>query len=120
MDRVTRSQVEAVAVDMLEAGLAPKSVRMSLPFCTRSSSMRSTRGGGENPVRRATRPKRRRAGDANPHLQCLTVAELKTVLAVIPDEVVHRQAARTRRGRGGPAPPIPSEDEISGFMRAED
>jgi hypothetical protein len=32
VDRVTRLQVEAVAVDMLEAGLAPKSVRNVITF----------------------------------------------------------------------------------------
>ncbi|MCW2992905.1 MAG: site-specific integrase [Conexibacter sp.] len=110
VDRVTRSQVEAVAVEMLEAGLAPKSVRNVITFLHSVFEHAIDKGwAAENPVRRATRPKRRRAGDANPDLQFLTVAELKRVLAVIPDEVVHREPAPTRRGRGGPAPPVPPD-----------
>jgi integrase len=61
----------------------------------------------DNPVRGAARPKRRRSGDARPDLQFLSVSELEAVLRAIPDEVVHRQPAATRRGRRGPAPPPP-------------
>ena len=63
----------------------------------------------ERRVRRASRPKRRRAGDANPDIQFLTVAELEAVLRAIPDEVVVRAAAPTRRGRAGSAPPVPPD-----------
>jgi hypothetical protein len=37
-----------------------------------------------NPVADATRPKRRREGDANPDLQFLTMSELDAVIATIP------------------------------------
>lgn len=60
-------------------------------------------------MRRAARPKRRRATDANPDLQFLTVDELEAVLRTIPDEVVYRVPAPTRRGRRGPAPPPPAD-----------
>jgi integrase len=63
----------------------------------------------ENPVRYAARPKRRRARDASPDLQFLTVSELDAVLRAIPDKLVHRQPAPTRRGRKGPAPPPPPD-----------
>jgi integrase len=63
----------------------------------------------DNPVRRAARPERPRSGDARPDLQFLSVSELEAVLRVIPDEVVHRQPAATRRGRRGPAPPPPPD-----------
>ena len=63
----------------------------------------------ENPVRRATRPGRRRRGDVNPDLQFLTVEELDAVLRAIPDEVVVRTPKPTRRGRPGPAPPPPPD-----------
>ena len=73
----------------------------------------------ENPVRRAARPKRRRAGDASPDLQFLSVAELEAVLRAIPDEVVHRAPAPTRRGRPGPAPP-PPPDVLGPVLRVAD
>ena len=40
--------------------------------------------GVAEPVGRASRPKRRRAGDANPDLQFLTVPELEAVLRADP------------------------------------
>jgi hypothetical protein len=46
-----------------------------------------------NPVARAARPLRRRAGDVNPDLQFLTVAELRVVIDAIPGEPV-RPAGR--------------------------
>jgi hypothetical protein len=63
----------------------------------------------ENPVRRAARPRRQRAGDAEPDLQFLTLAELEAVIRVIPDETVMRKPAPKRRGRRGPAPPPPPD-----------
>ena len=57
----------------------------------------------------ATRPGRKRTGDADPDLQFLTVAELDAVLRAIPDETVIRQPKPTRRGRRGPAPPPPPD-----------
>lgn len=62
-----------------------------------------------NPVRRASRLRRRRAGDANPDLQFLTVPELEAMLRAIPDDVVVRKPATTRRGRAGSAPPVPPD-----------
>jgi integrase len=62
-----------------------------------------------NPVRYATRPRRRRARDASPNLQFLTVAELDAVLRAFPDGVVERAPAPTRLGRRGPAPPPPPD-----------
>ncbi len=63
----------------------------------------------ENPVRRATRPGRRRQGDIDPDLQFLALDELEVVLRAIPDEVVVRAPAPTRKGRRGPAPPPPPD-----------
>ncbi len=60
-------------------------------------------------MRRASRPKRRRVGDANPDIQFLSVVELDAVLRAIPDEIVVRAAAPTRRGRAGSAPPVPPD-----------
>ncbi len=110
LDKVTTAHVEAVTATMLGAGLAPKSVRNVLTFLfaifEHAIELDWTR---ENPVRRAARPKRRRATDANPDLQFLTVDELEAVLRAIPDEVVHRDPAPTRKGRRGPAPPPPPD-----------
>jgi len=110
VDRVTIADVETVAAAMLEAGLAPKTVRNVLTFMHSVFEHALDRGWTtQNPVRRASRPKRRRAGDANPDLQFLTVPELEAVLRAIPDEVVTRAQAPTRRGRAGSAPPVPPD-----------
>src|SRR4029079_15630707 len=63
----------------------------------------------DNPVRGRTRPRRKRAGDIEPDLQFLIVAELEAVLRAIPNDIVRRQPAYTRRGRSGPAPPPPPD-----------
>ncbi len=63
----------------------------------------------DNPVSEATRPGRQRAGDADPDLQFLTVAELDAVLRAIPDGIVIRKPKPTRRGRRGPARPPPPD-----------
>ncbi len=110
VDRVTVADVETVAAAMLDAGLAPKTVRNVVTFLHSVFEHAIDRGWvAQNPVRRASRPKRRRVGDANPDLQFLTVPELEAVLRAIPDEEVVRAAASTRRGRAGSAPPIPPE-----------
>jgi integrase len=110
VDRVSIGDVELLAAAMLEAGLSPKTVRNVLTFLHTCFEHAIDRGWTmRNPVRRATRPKRRRAGDVNPDLQFLSVAELEAVLRAIPDEVVHREPAPTRRGRPGPAPPVPPD-----------
>jgi integrase len=62
-----------------------------------------------NPVARAARPRRRRSGDASADLQFLAVDELAAVINTIPNEVVQRTPAPTRRGRRGPAPPPPAD-----------
>jgi integrase len=110
VEAVTVGELEAIAAAMLEVGLAPKTVRNVVAFLHSAFEHAIDRGWtGHNPVRRASRPKRRRAGDANPDLQFLTVAELEAVLRAIPDDIVRRQPAPTRRGRAGGAPPIPPD-----------
>jgi integrase len=110
VDRVTQAQVEDLAEHMLAEGSAPKTVRNVMTFLHSVFEYAiDRRWAAENPVRRATRPKRRRAGDADPDLLFLSVSELHRVLDVIPDEVVVRVPAPTRRGRRGPAPPPPPD-----------
>ncbi|HEV2787037.1 MAG TPA: site-specific integrase, partial [Solirubrobacteraceae bacterium] len=110
LEKITTSHVEALAADMLAAGSAPKTVRNVLSFLHSVFEHAIARWWvRENPVRRAARPKRKRASDANPDLQFLTVAALDAVLRAIPDEVVRREPKLTRRGRRGPAPPPPPD-----------
>ena len=110
LDMVATADVEALAAAMLRAGLAPKTVRNVLTFLHAIFEHAiSRRWIAENPVRHAARPKRRRATDANPDLQFLTVAELEAVVRAIPDEHVNRRPAPSRRGRPGPAPPPPPD-----------
>ena len=110
VDRVTIGDVETVAAAMLDAGLAPKTVRNVVTFLHSVFEHAVDRGWTtQNPVRRASRPKRRRAGDANPDIQFLGVVELEAVLRAIPDEIVVRAPAPTRRGRAGSAPPVPPD-----------
>jgi integrase len=114
---VATADIEALAGSMLDRGLSPKTVRNVMTFLhsifEHAIDRRLVR---ENPVRRATRPGRRRAGDSNPDLQFLTVEELDAVIRAIPDEVVHRKPAPTRRGRRGPAPP-PPDDVLGPVLR---
>ena len=110
LEKVSTARIEALASDMLASGLAPKTVRNVLTFAY--SVFEHAIGKGwchSNPVRYATRPRRRRARDANPDLQFLTVAELDAVLRAFPTGVVQRAPAPTRRGRPGPAPPPPAD-----------
>jgi integrase len=107
---VTTVDVEALAAAMLKKGLSPKSVRNTLTFLHSIFEHALDRGWArENPVRRATRPGRRRQGDVDPDLQFLSLDELEAVLRAIPDEVVIRAPAATRKGRRGPAPPPPPD-----------
>ncbi len=107
---VTTAHVEAVASAMLADGLSPKTIRNVVSFLHSILEHAIERGWiRENPVRRASRPGRRRNGDANPDLQFLTLDELDAVLRAIPDEVVVRTPAPSRRGRRGPAPPPPPD-----------
>lgn len=108
--QVRRAEVEWLAARMLSRGLAPKTVRNVMTFLHSVFEHALERGWcQENPVRSATRPKRRRAGDAETDLQFLTLYELDAVIAAIPTAIVHRVPAPTRRGRRGPAPPPPSD-----------
>lgn len=110
LGKVTRVQVEDLARAMLGRGLSPKTVRNVLSYLHSVFEHAIDRGWVvENPVRRAARPKRRRAGDINPDLQFLTLDELEGVIRAIPEGVVVRQPAPTRRGRRGPAPPPPPD-----------
>ena len=107
---VTTAAVEALATAMLKDGRAPKTVRNVLTFLHSVFEEALDRGLiRENPVRRATRPGRRRAGDAKTDLQFLSVEELEALLRAIPNETVIRAPATSRRGRSGPAPPPPPD-----------
>jgi integrase len=113
---VDRGDVEAFGRALLKCGLAPKSVRNILGLLHAVFEHGIDHGWvRENPVRRAEKPGRRRAG-ANPDLQFLSVSELEAVIRAIPNEVVIRSPAATRRGRGGPAPP-PSPDVLGPVLR---
>jgi integrase len=107
---VDRPSVEALAARMLADGKSPKTVRNVISFLHSVFEHAIDSGWcAENPVRRASRPRRRRAGDAEPDLQFLRLVELEAVIAAIPDETVVRRPAPTRRGRRGPAPPPPPD-----------
>lgn len=110
LDKVRVVDIESLAETMLTADLSPKTVRNVLSYLHSVFEHAIVRSWAvTNPVRHAARPKRRRATDANPDLQFLTVTELEAVIRAIPDEVVHRTPAPTRRGRSGPAPPPPPD-----------
>jgi integrase len=113
---VDRGDVEAFGRTLLKRGLAPKSVRNILGHLHAVFEHGIDRGWvRENPVRRAEKPGRRRSG-ANPDLQFLSVSELEAVIRAIPNEVVVRSPAPTRRSRRGPAPP-PSPDVLGPVLR---
>jgi len=110
VNSVTRQDVETLAETMLKDGKAPKTVRNVITFLhSIFEHATDNEWCAENPVRRASRPRRQRAGDAEPDLQFLTVTELEAVLRAIPDETVTRTPAPTRRGKRGPAPPPPPD-----------
>jgi integrase len=110
IDRVKTAQVEKLAEDMLASGLKPKTVRNVMSFLFSVFEHAIHKGWAtENPVRHATRPKRRRQNDADPDLRYLTLDDLARVLEAIPNEVLVREPAPTRRGRRGPAPPPPAD-----------
>jgi integrase len=113
---VQRGDVEAFGRALLKRKLSPKSVRNMMGFLHAVFEHGIDRGClRENPARHADKPGRHRTG-ANPDLQFLTMPELEAVLRAIPDEVVRRQPAPTRRGRPGPAPP-PSPDVLGPVLR---
>ncbi|MGN6373106.1 MAG: tyrosine-type recombinase/integrase [Solirubrobacteraceae bacterium] len=110
LQKIDRDAVERLAEGMLASGSAPKTVRNVIAFLHSIFEHAIDKGWcAENPVRRATRPKRRRAGDAEPDLQFLSVDELEAVIQAIPDETVTRTPAPRRRGKPGPAPPPPPD-----------
>jgi len=110
LETIKRADVEALATRMLATGRKPKTVRNLLTYLYSVFEHAVERAWCDaNPVRKATRPRRRRSGDANPDLQFLTLAELDAVLREIPDEVVRRAPAAFRAGRPGPAPPPPPD-----------
>jgi integrase len=110
ISEVKTADVEALAGAMLRSGRSPKTVRNVLSFLHSIFEHAIDHGWvTENPVRRATRPGRRRQGDADPDLQFLTLEELEAVLRAIPDDIVVRTPAPTRNGRPGPAPPPPPD-----------
>jgi integrase len=115
--KVNRQKVEALAEAMLQDDKSPKTVRNVLTFLYSIFEHAIDNGWcAENPVRRASRPRRQRAGDVEPDLQFLTMPELEAVIRAIPDETVIRAPAPTRRGRPGPAPP-PSSDVVGPVLR---
>jgi hypothetical protein len=76
LERVSTARIEAMATAVLDGGLAPKTVRNALTFAHSVFEHAIAKGWcHENPVRYAARPKRRRARDASPDLQFLTVSE---------------------------------------------
>jgi integrase len=88
---VTHRDIERLARAMLARGSAPKTVRNVMTFLHSVFALAIRNGwSAVNPVVDAARPKRRRAGDANPDLQFLTMRELDAVIATIPDLVVDR------------------------------
>lgn len=103
---VTLDEVESFTAGLLRKGLAPKSVRNIVSYLHSVFELAFAQGAcTDNPVRHAARPKRRRAGDANPDLQFLSVPELEAVLRAFPDEVVRRKPKLGKNGRPAPPPP---------------
>ena len=90
---VSTEDVERLASRMLARGASPKTVRNVMTFLHSVFGLAVRKGWApSNPVEDAARPKRRRAGDADPDLQFLTPAELDRVIDVIPDHVVDKDA----------------------------
>ena len=114
---VTPADVERLVRRMLQRGLAPKTIRNVTTFLHSAFALGLERGWCmTNPVTRAARPKRRRS-DASPDLRFLSVEQIEAVLAALPDGVVARAPSRRRRGRAGPAPPVPP-DALGPVLRA--
>ena len=94
---VTTEDVERLASRMLARGSSPKTVRNVMTFLHSVFGLAVSKGWApSNPVEDAARPKRRRAGDADPDLQFLTPAELDRVFDVIPDHVGRQGRAAAR------------------------
>ena len=90
---VSTEDVERLAGRMLARGSSPKTVRNVMTFLHSVFGLAVRKGWApDNPVEDAARPRRRRAGDADPDLQFLTPAELDRVIDAIPDHTVDRDA----------------------------
>lgn len=90
---VTSHDVERLARAMLNSGATPKTVRNTITFLHSVMALAVRKGWATaNPVTDAARPRRRRAGDASPDLQFLTLPELDSVIAAIPDSAVDRDS----------------------------
>jgi integrase len=110
LDKVRRADIETLGATMLQKGRAPKTARNVLKFLHSVFEYAIDEGWTyENPVRQSNRRRRRQPRDSNPDLQFLTVPELEAVIRAIPDEVVVREPAPTRKGRAGSAPPPPPD-----------
>jgi hypothetical protein len=106
VSEVTTAHVEALAGAMLDRKLAPKNVRNVLTFLhSVFEHAIDRRLITENPVRRATRPGRRRKRDANPDLQFLTVEELEAVIRPRRGRAAQAQAHAPRSARPHPRRP---------------
>ena len=93
---VTTEDVERLASRMLARGSSPKTVRNVMTFLHSVFGLAVKKGWApSNPVEDAARPKRRRAGDADPDLQFLTPAELDRVST-------RSRITRSTRTRCGP------------------
>ncbi|HEY4347069.1 MAG TPA: hypothetical protein VGM80_05725 [Gaiellaceae bacterium] len=91
VESVTRQGIERLARAMLARGASPKTVRNVMTFLHSVFALAMKNGWTTvNPVTDAARPNWRRASDADPDLQFLTMAELDAVIATIPDVVVDR------------------------------
>jgi integrase len=110
LEKVTRRDVEDIEAAMLARGRKPKTVRNVMKFLHGVFEFAiDEEWCRENPARRYNRRRKRRTRDSSPDLQFLSVTELEAVIDSIPDEVVHRTPAPTRRGRAGSAPPPPPD-----------
>src|SRR4051812_28621093 len=90
---VSTEDVERLASRMLARGASPKTVRNVITFLHSVFGLAVRKGWApRNPVEDAARPKRRRAGDADPDPQFLTPAELDRLVEGIPDHTVDKDA----------------------------
>src|SRR3954462_2773335 len=90
---VSTEDVERLASRMLARGASPKTVRNVMTFLHSVFGLAVRKGWApSNPVEDAARPKRRRAGDADPDLQFVSRDELDRVIEVIRDHVVGKDA----------------------------
>lgn len=128
LEKATRGDVEDLAAVMLGKGLSPQTVRNVLSYLHSVFEHAIDLGWtSENQVRRAARPKRRRAGDVNPDLQFLTLlrqtfqkmlgrtgstvasrAASKSFLAPVRHRTSMRRSSRRKpRIAARPRPPLP-------------